>query len=537
MLLCAHRLSLDVAFHGARAVGSCESETCTKRSYIVCINDSDVGRYISIHCGSHCHIYSVDSDRLTTDVPLGITVCVMCRVLPVQPTLVPTRAPRLLLHPESDRWHPHPCEFYPCFSHDSYAYCPCTSLNRNRGYQVLFRAALDEATDPGAWEVFQAGSLYHWDGHAASATGIWGQTFSGFVSPVDDAFHIMYPAKTADNVGTINLARAPGLLDGLVSDGFWVSAPNMDAVAIHKKTYSGFHLTAVVTIAARGQGWTLRWNYRGELGPAPTTANADAAISPRVFLNNSALCFGGNGHVSVVLLGGANAPPQYLLRSHPTPRTSTVRVDVSQNASNGKFTVALNDTTLLTARIPPDAVGGSIAVHATTGASVYVSELTVTTQQNTKLQHAVPPMGVRSPEAQRWFWLTAADGIAGGGCAGIGGWQISNDPMFRTGSGFVSKGGPHTMAKWNFDGVAVRLYLPRGPTLGSVAVSVDGSNTTNVTLYATSVVPASTVYEWRERPSKRTPEIPTGHLHALTMRWISGTMVADSVHFLPFVQP
>lgn len=32
------------------------------------------------------------------------------------PAVTPYSAPTLLLYPESDRWHPHPCEFYPCFA-------------------------------------------------------------------------------------------------------------------------------------------------------------------------------------------------------------------------------------------------------------------------------------------------------------------------------------------------------------------------------------------------------------------------------------
>jgi len=45
-------------------------------------------------------------------------------------------APRLLLYPESPRWHPGTCEFYPCFATQGFAYCACSSLQANRGYQV-----------------------------------------------------------------------------------------------------------------------------------------------------------------------------------------------------------------------------------------------------------------------------------------------------------------------------------------------------------------------------------------------------------------
>ena len=36
----------------------------------------------------------------------------------------------------------------------------------NRGFQVLYRAQLETAHQAESWEVYQAGSLYHWEGAA-----------------------------------------------------------------------------------------------------------------------------------------------------------------------------------------------------------------------------------------------------------------------------------------------------------------------------------------------------------------------------------
>ena len=68
-------------------------------------------------------------------------------------------APKLLLYPQSDRFHPHPCEFYPCFSDGDVAYCPCTSLQANRGYQAMYRSNLSTAEDPDSWELYVPPSL------------------------------------------------------------------------------------------------------------------------------------------------------------------------------------------------------------------------------------------------------------------------------------------------------------------------------------------------------------------------------------------
>lgn len=73
----------------------------------------------------------------------------------------------------------------------------------------------------------------------------------------------MYPAKTGDDIGTINLASRP--FDAPFSHGFWVSAPAADSVAVMTKTYTAFSLTASVSPKTAGKGWSLRWNYRGEV--------------------------------------------------------------------------------------------------------------------------------------------------------------------------------------------------------------------------------------------------------------------------------
>ena len=180
-------------------------------------------------------------------------------------------APQLLLYPQSDVWHPHPCEFFPCFAAGSYAYCPCTSLQANHGMQVLYRAPLEAAHQPESWQVHQAGSLYHWEGQA-HAPGIWGQTFSGFAD-AHGGFQMMYPSLNTKGLGTINLARAANF-SALRSPGFWVSAPRSDQMTVFSKTFTAFSLRTTVRPVALAR-WSLRWNWRGaNLSPreAPSTA-------------------------------------------------------------------------------------------------------------------------------------------------------------------------------------------------------------------------------------------------------------------------
>ena len=441
------------------------------------------------------------------------------------PAVSPYSAPKLMLFPESDRWHPHPCEFYPCFSSGSHTYCPCTSLQANRGFQVLYRARLEAAHLAESWEVYQAGSLYHWDGAAgedcAESGGIWGQTFTGFVDE-SGGFQMMYPsrakmkpgAETCD--GTINLARAPNFA-ALRSHGFWVSGPGADSMTAFSQTFAGFDMNVTARLAPVGGGWTLRWNWRGEIGPSGAPV-AGARMDPRGLYSNTALCFDGKGSFSVIQVDQVGSVT-YLAEPSPTPGAGAgpIRIQLSQSASH-EVAIKLDGTAVVSGlQLKTADVGGSVAVHVTHGASVHVIEMVI-----------APTSAV----AQRWLWLTASDGITGGGDAALGGWKANSSPTFRTGQGFTSAGGNRTMAKYSFIGVAARLHLPKGPEYGSISVTVDGGKTEVVDLHAEAPTASAAVFEWHASPDD-TGRAGLANGHALVVRWISGGMAADGVEFLP----
>jgi hypothetical protein len=140
------------------------------------------------------------------------------------------------------------------------------------------------------------------------------------------------------------------------------------------------------------------------------------------------------------------------------------------------------------------------------------------------------------------MWLTPGDGIAGGGDANIGGWVSDNSNTFRSSDGgFVSAtAGKATLAKWNFVGVGVKLWMPKGPEFGQVRIAVDGGNSTIVNLYSAEHTQSAPVFEWmedegdeKEEVTIRCERVGLAHHHAAAVRWVSGGMVADSVQFLP----
>lgn len=102
------------------------------------------------------------------------------------------------------------------------------------------------------------------------------------------------------------------------------------------------------------------------------------------------------------------------------------------------------------------------------------------------------------------------------------------------------------VAKYNFVGVAARLWLPTGPAYGFIEVSVDGIPSANISLYAPTPTRSSVVWQWagpalsagntatRQQQhgdgrggggvSSETPSVTdtnnNTHAHAVTLRWL-----------------
>lgn len=418
--------------------------------------------------------------------------------------------PKLLLYPQSLKFHPHPCEFYPCFSSDGYAYCPCTGLQANRGFQALYRANLSTAEYEDSWELYQLGSFYHWDGSQHEAMGIWGQTFSGSVDS-SGTLNVMYPSRNNDGVGTINVASRP--FNSPFQRGFWVSAPNADSVAVLPITLSAFVLKAIVKPLTVGDGWTLRWNYRGELGPDSLQV-AGAVPSVWTLANNTALCFDNRGAFSLVQLGLPGSNPTFIVRGETVAMSLSIIVEQSEL---GEILVWLNGSLAVNTTIATSALGGGIVIHATKGVALSIEELNISYASTS------------SP--QRWIWLTASDGIAGAASAPFVKWNPLQASIFRHGQGFVSSSGNNTvtLVKYNFIGTAAKLWLPKGPDFGIVDASVDGTQLQRLNLRADIETQSSPVYEWTESPNRS----DNHHQHALIVQWVSGAIPVDGMQYYP----
>ena len=208
----------------------------------------------------------------------------------------PYTVPRMVLFAQSDYYHTAATEPYPAFVHEGFVYVPKTSIDTNRNHQAMYRAPLEQATDPTAWKPYQIGSLSHWEGPVREPQGSqWGQTFSAFVDDKGE-MQIMFPTLSAPSSafpsgqGAINLARRPW--DQPFRRGFWVSAPAAHSLAVMLKTVGsskpGHQLRINATLQQHADSscpWGLLWNYHGAIGPT---------VGPAL-TNHTALYFNTNG--------------------------------------------------------------------------------------------------------------------------------------------------------------------------------------------------------------------------------------------------
>ena len=95
----------------------------------------------------------------------------------------PWSEPAIVLSSASPAYFPTPVEFHPCFTVGKTVYAPATSISKNRNYQAVFAADLEQSHFPCAWSLEQGGGVWHSRAFADEKYGIWVDSFlMGMVS-------------------------------------------------------------------------------------------------------------------------------------------------------------------------------------------------------------------------------------------------------------------------------------------------------------------------------------------------------------------
>ena len=401
----------------------------------------------------------------------------------------PYSLPFLLLSPDSLNFHHPLMEFFPYFERHGYLYATATSVARNRCYQGMWRAPTEQAHLPGAWEFLQDGSLWSWHPSDYEAQGIWGQTFSSVV--LDNGEHLaLYPSKTRDDLGTINLARGRWLEQR--EQGFRLSAPNAPALSFLMRRCEDFELQA--RLKFHGEGAVLL----GHPGLLCSDRNTADAIPHPIMLNNVHLLrFAQDG---AALERVHNGEVETLARRAADGSLAQGEAALRVSSQAGLWRIQVNGAPLYEGIGP---ASGLIGLWA--GAGSYVDALSF------QIEGALHPAHITALSFEALLGSAAFPNT----------FEAAGGPDFRHGQGHLLTV-PGARAKWNYYGQGAALWAPRGPAYGQARLWVDGQEHGELDFSAPAGQPSESCF---------TIDLPEGY-HAITLECIAGRTPLDCLEYV-----
>ena len=416
----------------------------------------------------------------------------------------------LLRHVETDRFHPPLLEFYPAFVHGGFVYAPATSVALNRNYNALFRAQLERAAEPGAWELVQNGSLWHSDDVENEAYGLWGQTFSGCVDG-EGMLRASFHSRDPKGMGTMNVASRPWK-QPFRKSGFVMSGHQGPSLTLLRRAFAGFRLEARLHLRGTVR---LLMDYDGALGP--NMAQSDATLHPLclsrcevVELSESqwkVVQFGPSGQ-QTVLASGEHAGQG----TRPSEGGRTVKVTLDRSPG-GPASLMVDDRALWTGELSPRRSAGA---HTNGPGAAVSGVLGIWVEPHSHLEvERFTIQGKPQPAAINYLYTEA---FLGAGTT-QNDWQELRGPEFRYGLAAVAKT-PGARVKWNVEGCRLTLWSPRGPAFGKARVKVDGRLVADLDLSADRLTPSQPLWH-----SGRLKDGPHGVVLAAT----EGMLVVDSL--------
>ncbi len=343
-----------------------------------------------------------------------------------------------LLHVDQQRYLPPLLEYFPAFTHDGYIYAPATSVAKNRNYQALFRVPIEDAMNPEALANVAWGGVWHAEPVPNEHAGIWGQTFSGFVDD-DGQFTVMFPSRTAENLGTLNLAQRPWNRP-YREQGFVLSGHGAPSLGLLKNAYDEFSLEAKLQFTGTV---ALLWNHNAPLGP--NTPRSDAVLHPLSLTRYQGLrLFAGTWQ----LLSVDNDGKETIHTSGTADETITA-IGVHRDKA-GQVTITINGNEAASSPLPSG-----------------VGLLGLLVQENSVMEVSQYRISGEPVPTDTSYLHTEA--LLGAG-QNMEIWQEISDPLFRYGIGAVSKeavpDAPVAKAKWNVECSTFKLWAPRHPDYG-----------------------------------------------------------------------
>lgn len=386
----------------------------------------------------------------------------------------PWSRPVLVRHVETDYFHPPLMEGYPAFTDGKYLYAPATSVARNRDFQCIFKAPIEQAEQPSAWSLDRHGSLWHSEDRENEFYGIWGQTFSGAIDR-SGVLRVLFPSKDRTDTGTTNTAARQW--NAPLQHDFQMSAHTGRSLTLLRQTCSDCTLQARFHLRGTAR---LLWDYTAPLGP--DRPQSDATLHSLMLTRHAGVEMNAHGwrvvraddtgSVAVLASGSSEGRRDWTVALKRSAGYVAVYLDGKEiwngEASNkgGAFGWLLEPDTYL-----------SVSEFSIAGAGHAVHRSYLFTEG----------------------WLDIAEDPAG--------WTQAESADFRFGLGAVSRGA-RAAAKWSVVGHRFTLYSPKGPAYGAIRVAVDGQAGTVVDLHAAKMERSSPVWSGEAR---------SGDYHAISI--------------------
>lgn len=394
----------------------------------------------------------------------------------------------LVRNVEGSYFHPPLLEFYPAFVDGGWVYAPATSVARNRNFQVIFRAPLERATDPAAWEIHRHGSVWHSEDVSHEAYGIWGQTISGWVD-AERRLWAMFPSRNKDGFGTINLASRPWA-QLLRPKGFHLSGHQAPSLTCLRRSFADFNLNAALRVSGIAR---ILWSYTAPLGPDKPAS--DAALHPLSMTRHQGLELGPNGWRILAV----NAEGMLDVRaSGAAPRDGVWNITIRRQAK-GTLALALDGEKVWDGTM--NAGGGAVGLWVESHSHLSMERFAIA--------------GESQPGTLSFLYT---EGLLGAGEGPANG-SVRKDATFRFGVGAVGSSA-QSRAKWNFMGAGFTLWSPKGPEYGIADIVLDDATVGTVDLHSAE-------------PQSSQPVFHKGSLtdtfHAVSMRPKEGRLVVDSL--------
>jgi hypothetical protein len=416
----------------------------------------------------------------------------------------------LLRNDEGDGFHPPLMEYYPAFVHRGFVYAPATSVALNRDYNALFRAPLERAAEPDAWELFQNGSLWHSEDVENEYYGLWGQTFSGWVDG-KGVLRVSYPSRDPKGMGTVNVA-ARRWDQPLRKSGFVMSGHQGPSLTLLQRAFAGFRLEARLHLRGTAR---LLVDYDGVLGP--NAPQSDATLHPLALSRCDAVELS-EWHWKVIRFGEEVGQASRLSEGRlaldpsdaddargkaggaPAPPPETVTVVMDRKPS-GVTSLSLDDRVVWTGELPPRRTPSVLGIEVEPHSHLVVERFAI--------------QGKPQPAVINYLFNEAILGAGGN----RDDWQELKGPEFRYGMAALAKA-PGARVKWNVEGRQFALWSPRCPQSGKAQVRVDGRVLADLDLHAERLTLSGPVW--------KSPRLKDGP-HAVVLTATDGLLVVDSV--------